>query len=69
MFCSTQDGRTALYAACKKGHEEVVKILSSTTTDVNVHTKVSKCPYNAAWKAYYGGKTQPIEGAMTKCGR
>ena len=42
MFCIifVQDGRTALYYAARKGHNEVVSLLVEAHADINLPQKV-----------------------------
>ena len=35
-----QDGQTALYIACKNGHDQIVELLLKKEADVNHQTKV-----------------------------
>ena len=43
LSCSplhVQDGQTALYIACKKGHDQIVELLLKKEVDVNHQMKV-----------------------------
>ena len=43
LSCSplhVQDGQTALYLACKEGHDQIVELLIRREADVNHQTKV-----------------------------
>ena len=35
-----QDGQTALYIACKEGHDQIVELILKKEADVNHQTKV-----------------------------
>ena len=42
LIYHTQDGETALYYACWKGHSQIVALLAQASADMNQQNKVGK---------------------------